>query len=57
MTWAAWLLMPLGRSVSGRSEPPRNPRVLPGIPPWDDIVRTKRTWHFGFFDVRDLLRC
>jgi hypothetical protein len=27
---------------------------LPGIPPWDDIVRTKRTWHFGFFDVRDL---
>ena len=27
---------------------------LPGITPWDDIVRTKRTWHFGFFDVRDL---
>jgi pimeloyl-ACP methyl ester carboxylesterase len=27
---------------------------LPGIPLWDDIVRTKRTWHFGFYDVRDL---
>ncbi len=27
---------------------------LPGIPPWDDIVRTKRTWHFGFYDVRDV---
>ena len=27
---------------------------LPGIAPWDDIVRTKRTWHFSFYDVRDL---
>ena len=28
--------------------------VLPGIPPWDDIVRTQRVWHFRFFDVRDV---
>jgi pimeloyl-ACP methyl ester carboxylesterase len=27
---------------------------LPGIPPWDDIVGTKRTWHIAFFGVRDL---
>ena len=27
---------------------------LPGIAPWDDIVRTQRVWHFRFFDVRDL---
>jgi hypothetical protein len=27
---------------------------LPGIAPWDDIVRTQRVWHFHFFDVRDL---
>ena len=27
---------------------------LPGIPPWDDIARTKGTWHFGFYDVRDV---
>jgi pimeloyl-ACP methyl ester carboxylesterase len=27
---------------------------LPGIPPWDEIIRTPRTWHVGFFNVRDL---
>ena len=27
---------------------------LPGIAPWDDIIRTQRVWHFRFFDVRDL---
>jgi len=27
---------------------------VPGIAPWDDIVRTQRVWHFRFFNVRDL---
>lgn len=27
---------------------------LPGIEPWDEITRSPRTWHFRFFDVRDV---
>ena len=27
---------------------------LPGIDPWKDISATPRTWHFRFFNVRDL---
>ncbi len=27
---------------------------LPGIDPWRDISATPRTWHFRFFNVRDL---
>src|SRR5882757_2060825 len=27
---------------------------LPGIDPWKDIAATPRTWHFRFFNVRDL---
>lgn len=27
---------------------------LPGIAPWNDIIQSKRTWHFRFFDVRDV---
>ena len=27
---------------------------LAGIAPWDEITRSPRTWHFRFFDVRDV---
>jgi pimeloyl-ACP methyl ester carboxylesterase len=27
---------------------------LPGIPPWDEMTHTSRTWHFAFFGVRDV---
>ena len=27
---------------------------LPGIAPWDELTRSPRTWHFRFYQVRDV---
>jgi len=28
--------------------------ALPGIPPWDELVRRDRSWHFAFYKVPDV---